>query len=1099
MQITKETFRKLINSFNFKELFIELGWDNYNDRQPQITIKDETYKIEAISEKRGFVILKCQPNSNGKIPVYNIRKQIENKISKHHQEHLIIFGDAANNEQIWQLTIREEGKPTLTRETKYYSHQAPELIYQKLSGLFFSWDDEENISIVDVKHRVKENFNRNSEKVTKKFYQEFKNNHTVFIDFIEGITENIDKDWYASLMLNRLMFIYFIQKKGFLDDNKNYLTDKLKQTKATRGNDEFYTFYQDFLKILFHKGLGAIERNDKLIKEIGKVPYLNGGLFDVHELENKYTNIKIKDDAFEKLFAFFDEYEWHLDTRQESTGKEINPDVIGYIFEKYINDRAAMGAYYTKPDITEYIGKNTIIPFIFDEVKRHYPKAFKTDEYIWQMLSLSSDKYIYDAVKFGIPQESEIFADLPDEIKAGLRSEIENNIVTDAEETHLFEIRKVWNKKAPAEIALPTEIYRELIERRKRYTEVKAKIENGEITQINDFITYNLNIRQFIQDIIADTDDPFLIKHFYDAIKKVTILDPTCGSGAFLFAALNILEPLYEGCIKRMAQLTEENLTTIKDYKKILEDVNSPKHPNLQYFIYKSIILNNLFGVDIMNEAVEIAKLRLFLKLVSTADVDYKKDNYGLEPLPDIDFNIRCGNTLVGFASESDFKKAVEANEPLFAPDIIKEFEDEFNVIAKAFKRFQDVQLIPNLGEESHTKAKTELQERLKNVNDKLNEYLSSNYGISDRKSQKKKYENWLETHQPFHWFSEFYEIMNKGGFDVIIGNPPYVEYNGKINYKIFSNIPKCKNLYAFVYERSYKIISSLSYISLIIPASAFCTERMIDLRNIIYKTGKNWISFFGNRPGTLFSGAQQNLSIPITINSKDICTNTTKHLRWNQNERSNLFDSLHFISNSTIGDNLFFKFGSYFDIEIKNKISNFKTINSIVYTNSKFKVFYSNAAGYWLHALTFLFNPSISRDKLISLSDESNQLLVASLLNSDLFFWFWQALGDSYHITLKEIYNAPLPKLKRDIKNKFDDLMESYRKFHIVKTTKEKTGLSKQEEFYPKSSRKEIERISLRIIEGFSLNENELDFIINYDIKYRMGKELEAYVEGKL
>ncbi|HHE37967.1 MAG TPA: hypothetical protein ENL20_05270, partial [Candidatus Cloacimonetes bacterium] len=303
MQITKETFRKLINSFNFKELFIELGWDNYNDKQTQISIKDETYNIEAISEKRGFVILKCLPNSIGKIPVYSIRKQIENKISKHHQEHLIIFCDAANTEQIWQLTIREEGKPTLTRETKYFSHQAPELIYQKLSGLFFSWDDEENISIVDVKRRVKENFNKNSEKVTKKFYQEFKKNHSAFLEFIEGISEKIDKDWYASLMLNRLMFIYFIQKKGFLDDNKNYLADKLKQTKVTRGEDEFYSFYQDFLKILFHKGLGAKERNDEIIKEIGKVPYLNGGLFDVHELENKYTNIKIKDEAFEKLFA----------------------------------------------------------------------------------------------------------------------------------------------------------------------------------------------------------------------------------------------------------------------------------------------------------------------------------------------------------------------------------------------------------------------------------------------------------------------------------------------------------------------------------------------------------------------------------------------------------------------------------------------------------------------------------------------------------------------------------------------------------------------------------------------------------------------------
>ena len=67
--------------------------------------------------------------------------------------------------------------------------------------------------------------------------------------------------------------------------------------------------------------------------------------------------------------------------------------------------------------------------------------------------------------------------------------------------------------------------------------------------------------------------------------------------------------------------------------------MKAPEHPNRQYFIFKSIILNNLYGVDIMHEG-EIAKLRLFLKLVATVEPDYKKPNLGLEPLPDIDYNI---------------------------------------------------------------------------------------------------------------------------------------------------------------------------------------------------------------------------------------------------------------------------------------------------------------------------------------------------------------------------------------------------------------------------------------------------------------------------
>ena len=193
--------------------------------------------------------------------------------------------------------------------------------------------------------------------------------------FIKGIDDQLNMDWYASLMLNRLMFCYFIQKKGFLDNNKNYLQDKLKACKEKKGKNKFYSFYRDFLLALFHEGLGAPEHSKNLEVEIGKIPYLNGGLFDEHEIEKTFKNIAIDDKAFEKLFDFFDQYEWHLDTRESASGKDINPDVIGYIFEKYINDRAQMGAYYTKEDITDYISKNCIIPWLFDEVKRQYPES----------------------------------------------------------------------------------------------------------------------------------------------------------------------------------------------------------------------------------------------------------------------------------------------------------------------------------------------------------------------------------------------------------------------------------------------------------------------------------------------------------------------------------------------------------------------------------------------------------------------------------------------------------------------------------------------------------------------------------------------------
>ena len=780
--INKTDFKRYIKDCRLSELFNDLGW-NYCTTEVMERDENESYHLKAVAEKAGFIVFVCTPVSEDGIPNYNTRKKIHNKIAKLYHEHLIIFVDRRNTAQIWQLSIREADRPEQIRETKWFSHQEPELLYQRLSGIFFTLDEEDNLTIVDVSARMKENFAANAEKITKRFYDRFKKEHTAFLSFIEGITDQVSREWYASLMLNRLMFCYFIQKKGFLDNDRNYLRNKLAAIQEKKGNNKFYNFYRAFLLTLFHKGLGSPEHSPELRAEIGNVPYLNGGLFDVHKLEKENPDIQIADEAFKLLFDFFDEWEWHLDVRPDAAGNEINPDVIGYIFEKYINDRSQMGAYYTKEDITGYISKNCIIPFLFDEIKRNYPEAFKPESPLWRSLKENPDRYIYDAVKKGVELE------LPPEIAAGL----------DPEQPDLLERRKEWNKPAAPEDALPTEIWREVVERRNRYFEVKAKIEKGEIREINDFITCNLNILQFAQDALESIDDPVFIRYFYNALLKITILDPTCGSGAFLFAALNILEPLYNACLQRMESYTQEGTKgKYKFFEKVCEQVRAPIHPNLKYFIYKNIILNNLYGVDIMNEAVEIAKLRLFLKLMSCVDPDYNKPNLGLEPLPDIDFNIRCGNTLVGFVTQEELSDALT-----FTVDgLLKkpELKEKMQVVADAFNQFKHIQLTYGDDAASFHTAKQALEQRLRELNETLNRYLSSRYGVDA--DNKEEYQAWLKSHKPFHWFAEFYEIISgNGGFDVIIGNPPYVEWRGNASYKISEAYTtlNCGNLYCLL------------------------------------------------------------------------------------------------------------------------------------------------------------------------------------------------------------------------------------------------------------------------------------------------------------
>ena len=179
-------------------------------------------------------------------------------------------------------------------------------------------------------------------------------------------------------MLNRLMFIYFIQKKGFLGGDQNYLRNQLTESRL-RARDRFY---QEFLCPLFFEGFAkkAEDRSAVINWLLGQVPYLNGGIFLKHEIEIRQEQegreTRIPDTAFEKLFDFFDAYQWHLDERPVRADNEINPDVLGYIFEKYINQKQ-MGAYYTKEDITEYICKSTIIPFLFDAARKKCAIAFQ--------------------------------------------------------------------------------------------------------------------------------------------------------------------------------------------------------------------------------------------------------------------------------------------------------------------------------------------------------------------------------------------------------------------------------------------------------------------------------------------------------------------------------------------------------------------------------------------------------------------------------------------------------------------------------------------------------------------------------------------------
>ncbi len=812
----------------------------------------------------------------------------------------------------------------------------------------------------------------------KRFYHRFKIEHTAFSQSIQGIATAAGRERYASLILNRLVFLYFISQQGFLDGDTNYLQHHLRVIQEGRSKDSSLSFYRSFLLRLFHEGLSRPTRSFELTTLLGKVPYLSNDLFHMHELERNNTNIQIAGEAFARVFAFFDEYQWNLSEHPPQAENEITPDLLSYIFEKYIYQEQ-MGAHYTQKDICEYIATNTIIPFIFDAVEKQCPAAFEADGPIWRTLRGDPDRYIREVMR--------------------------------------------------CEHHLPAETERDYAGRRKRCAEIKAKLISGEVTSVNQLITYNLDICRFAQDVIEHCEEPHLLQAFYTSIEQVTILDPNCGSGAFLLAALNILEPLCEACLDRMRQTTPlqgdckragqpQGLPLLytsdlspsysHETSRACEPCVSPDTGSKRrYLILKSIIANNLYGVDIMGEATEICKLRLLLKLMAQL-----KSVEDIEAVPPVNLNIRTGNILVGIRC------------------------------------------------------------------------------------------------------LEFDKITQNGGFDVVIGNPPYVEYS-EVNYPLQLDAYKtsaCGNLYAYCIERSLALLNGHGRWGMIVPLSAFATRRMQSLQQLVMERSSCLhLSFLSGdaNPSRLFEGVKFRLCIGLAkIGTDRLTYYSTKYVRWYAGERNTLFSSLQYChsSNAIIKGSLP-KIGQDIELAILKKMSGQPPLHKFADFGDK-PLYYHNCPVNWMRATTFI--PAFRSDRegtkassqirQLNFQDERLRDAAACIINSTLFFWYWLIYSDCYHLTGREIGSFPInlnqlahqwgeqlsslsANLMRDYKN------NSRERTYVYRTT----GTVVYDEFYPKLSKPIIDEIDCLLAQHYGFTDEELDFIINYEIKYRMGqKELE-------
>ena len=614
------------------------------------------------------------------------------------------------------------------------------------------------------------------EKVTKEFFEKYKQ---LFIELKESIDQVLEDDDeikndfknkgittpdFAKKLLGQIVFIYFLQKKGWLGIAKDEENGKLKEWGT--GSKSFLrdlfnkkivpysNFFNDTLEPLFYDAL-AVERDKHYYSPFKcKIPFLNGGLFEpMCDYNWQETEFLIDNSIFEKILDTFDEFNFTV-KEDEPLEKEVavDPEMLGKVFENLLDvkDRKSKGAFYTPREIVHYMCQQSLINYL------------ETNAQDWGATRKDIETFIHFS-DFASSNDQKLLIEI---------AELKEKVV-------------LSNNK--------DKIQKDLLDRVNQLNLPKSVLRN----------------KEKIDKLLAD----------------IKVVDPAVGSGAFPVGMMNEI-------VKARSVLSTFLDGTQNNDQKTLYDLK------------RETIENCLYGVDIDSSAVDITKLRFWLSLI----VD-ENDINNIKPLPNLDHKIMCGNSLL---EEFEDNKLFDEN-MLAKPEENHNFEIEQidskieklnqqlheiytgktkginkveikNEISKLEKRKKKIQSSPsqNIQQlaldqvESHRRSESQrklselkklhkkyFDEHSKVVKDKLIKQIDDlewelieetlkESGNNDSILKLNQYKK--AKYKPFFlWklhFSDVFERDNPG-FDVVIGNPPYVkEYTNKNAFDGLRNLP---------------------------------------------------------------------------------------------------------------------------------------------------------------------------------------------------------------------------------------------------------------------------------------------------------------------
>jgi hypothetical protein len=752
------------------------------------------------------------------------------------------------------------------------------------------------------------------EVVTKQFYQEIANwyfwalKNVKFPDDAEA--EDNGRNIAAIRLITRLIFIWFMKVRKLVPDelfDEENLKSILKKFDLKKDN-----YYKAILQNLFFATLNTKQSNRRFTsKKKGYRGYSTDfGNHNVYRYEEEFNN---SEEVIEKYFlpipflngGLFDCLDYKSKTKDE---------------RKYID-----GFTSTK-------SKQPVVPnflFFADEKSADLNKDYGTTNKKYTVRGLIKTLSLYN---FTIDEND------PNDADVALDPELLGKVFENLLASYNPETAKTA-RKSTGSYYTPRPIVDYMVdESLKQYFKTHLGADNipvvGEgnnsIVAVNiegkDVINTQIESRDALDTLFSDEEgNPFdegTTEKLVSLIDSLRAVDPAVGSGAFPMRLLNRLVFLLhkldpDNKLWKKSQI-DGIKKSVKDpilQRKFIEQIEkkfTEKNPDYGRKLY--LIEKCIYGVDIQQIAVEIAKLRFFISLLVDEKIDFDKpnENYGIEPLPNLDFKLMQGNSLISSFAGIDFNTKTDKKDNLFTfDDRYKKLIEEFEELKSQYQNEPDIEAKRNLKDEIDKKLLAIFEEKLnqhfpqlKEINERAatikNEAQRKEYIEKEKKNLFKKigidleqaekdliaYSEGRKQKNFFLWDVYFAEVFTeKGGFDVVIGNPPYLEsrssdFNNNLKEKLQKSlfvswgadsklITRGSDLLIYFYEKAIKLIADDGSIVLITQNSWLDTDygksfqeflmKHTEVKKIIDSDFKHFDSKFGPNINTVITVFSKN------------------------------------------------------------------------------------------------------------------------------------------------------------------------------------------------------------------------------------------------